>query len=253
MFDMLSNGDFKVQRGLSKSSKIRTEVSEFERLLKEHDTIRKMGMAVGLVDDPAMSRNLRSEPRKPIAMKTMTVTGHDGSRILPNDRFVPGKRLGQTPPPATKTKAPVATTVDKGSKSEAPTTRIAFYRNPAYVVGGPGRADYVDGFSRKFPTDRSAAVGRSRYDNNKSGDAHKRVCGNNGNNISVGLTREDKDRQVKTIYRSKKLPDRLAGNCAESVAALKRNAQYKEIAKTNKELMKRIINAKPFVSTFREK
>lgn len=74
--------------------------------------------------------------------------------------------------------------------------------------------------------------------------------------MSHGLGTDDRVRWVKKVYGcQQKIATEeppTTGGCHDSKAYLKRQAKQKEIAKTNRELMKRLVNAKPSVSTYRE-
>lgn len=197
---------------------------------------------------------LSAEPQK--ALKATMIrnavnkTGDgDGSRAT--NRSVPRKRAGQSatvkgqidyrlPPAVAQRRRSKTPAKAKASKAKAPAVSKA---GPDF--GGFGRFENADALGQKrsgaFPgrrqqwTNRKDPVpGRSRYDDNKSGDVAGRFTPH-------AITRQDKDRQVKIVYGNRRKSDGPE------------SSEQKEIAKANSELMKRILNAKPSVPSFRKK
>lgn len=220
---MLTNGDFHARREFAPTPAIRSTASDFAKLSKDHEAIREMSKAIGLLDVAAMTQD-----------DVRTAIGSIGP-------------IGSVEQTSGARKPPAAAAVQGGRKSVVPVTRTARNREPNDAI-----ADRADGFPGKAVTERKRTGNRVPVTIVADG-MHRRVCGY-GETIWVGPTRQDLDRRVKSIYGDAvKLPDRLAGDRVESEASLKRQARREEIAKTNKELMKRILNAKSFVSTFRDK
>lgn len=152
------------------------------------------------------------EPGEVLAMSRYDVAGGDGSHGWLTNQSLAGRQFGN----------------DVGSSEKSGN------------VDGLSLCPCSDAFPRK-PSEHQQVV---NYRNRRLAQPPQ---------ISYDLAVGERVKWIKKVYGSKrKAIDCRTGVCHDSQAYLKRQAKQKEIAKTNRELMKRLVNAKPSVSTFWE-
>lgn len=131
----------------------------------------------------------------------------------------------------------------KAAKATAAKAKVPTVPKAGPDFGGPGRFDDADAFGQK----RFGAFPRRQQVTNRkvppffTGAVRSRFDDETDRSVPHLLTREYKDKQVKIIY----------GNRRKSDGPV--SSEQKKIAKANSELMKRILNAKPSVSSYRKK